>query len=672
MYTLSLGRTETVFLLEKHPQNQSREQSSGSKYERFYRSIGDYITQTSRSFYNDGVFYSATILQFKSPSKPVLSQDKLTALLQGDQENAPKELGKPYPGRKDDLLITYAVICLETLSSTDHLGKYPEWFLRPSYGMCVLKCDGRLFQFEPITLPMRAYLCGPDIIPPPSHQVCETSNGNYHLRLCMKFINPQKYSQSKDNIIVPKMRCSEFLLIQLEGQKHPSRVNAPIFTVTEVTVLLLELTSYEGLPKANITEKVFRTRVLQRSRPGTCFKWELEFFHSDPPIYVFPFCAYDCGIPNISPTYFSNALQRSYALSCSVKVTVEGVTTRLTTFLEINVAEKPSMSKRITKFLDENVFGEPFMGNSVTEGNGMTPKNMYQVLRFKKNPRDQLSLQINCDENYWEAKHHGSHFLSQITTTFSRGTDIYAVTKIQAHIPKLIQIKSEEDLMKDLEAWGLNEIGDVPLCTDRLDLLFCEVQKVEAESCQHPNNTNLSRLILFWPASATSTCLYLRRPRFTDDWLEIERVYHDRYSDLQGSNIVYPGMMLSDFLVLRLVSQFNNDYFAANLRHFSRTEITLWETLRSDPLRNQATVNRSKLLLEKLTHDVSVKSYRHWSGGRYVSIPAHLYDCKIPQLGPSFVSKHISRSYRIEVKLRLGDSQLTEVISISIASEPKE
>lgn len=134
-------------------------------------------------------------------------------------------------------------------------------------------------------------------------------------------------------IVLPGMSIPEFLSLSLHlvgDTKTDDRFMEP-FHISQVCI---ELQEFVSVRKYVCSFEDVRTMVVSNTSPNEL----ASLAHQE--VVVPPEC-YDCKLPEIGPTFFTNGFTRSYGLKITMKLVHKSIPGILaSTFLELNVAEK--------------------------------------------------------------------------------------------------------------------------------------------------------------------------------------------------------------------------------------------------------------------------------------------------------------------------------------------
>lgn len=667
---MTSDRVEVTFLLKKCSVDDLGTKSIASIVEQSESSAALYKSHSTRTFVRNSFAYLATELRYKSTLKPVFTQEKLTALLQGDLENEPEHIGKPFPGNKDTPLIVYTFIDPEKLSENP---------IRLPQAFCVLKIDRELMLFKDVENPMVATLFGTDsfgqhLEAPPSRQLCNTENGVYDVDLRIGFFQLGSAHQKHHQVVRPGMKIPEFLAIELHARVPKMQSYPPVFTLTEWRVLFHELRCFcvpsDGIRTASFTEKLFRTKVLHENKIPFKFRWELYLLEKEFSCLSFDRCLLQCQIPDVGPTYFSNHLTRCYALSFTVKFECEGVLKQVTSILEVNVAEEPQYPAAYWLVYP-------------------MPKSSFLVdlVRLQRSQRSTFVPLTENDTEIREINRHGLLLSSYDTVSFAEGNEISTMTVFVARVPDSVKLMFTKELESFAEEQGLKSIGDDLCNPDSKGLVLRQphkhgsdvnesFQQFESALSGHRFRYCLPMLNRFIPRIIPTYHLHCLTcgPR-KDIYIDVEFKDYHRARLYSGCIVVDPGSALPDIFNIQIVSKKSFEdaklFPEISLKAW-KFEIKLIEHIYGDRLKNQAVITRTQELLSidesfEMVKDVSSDILRHRTGRACVNVPSRLYDCKLPPLAPSFFSKDISRTYAFSIKVHTDSAILDEYRRFEVA-----
>lgn len=644
---MNSGRVEITFLFQKFSNSDLKAASTESIIERIGSYINDYVSHSTRAYKKGDYVYVSTELRFKPSLKPPLTQDNLTALMQGDLENDPYKIGKSFSSKTP--VLAYSLVL-----SGEWIGKR---FICSEdsrrFAICISKFGKNLFAFRDVESPIAATLFGSDLELPPARQICHTENGDYDVSFNVGLEMNGYIFQKERRILQPGMKFAEFMTLSLSADLPDNHSNPPTFTVSEIVILLHELTC-SSADKAQVisrfTDKVFRTRILRRIKICESFKWELPVLEGSPPTYNVPMKDVKCEIPKIGPTIFSSHKTRSYALSFTVKLDYEGTFTRLTQFMEVNIAEK-SRSRKKVLLLDPGVY---------------TTVDMFDVVRLQRAPHSKFVPSMYDDHEIERIAQSGHEFLKYDAEGFVDGLEISMMTLFVIRIPRVLQVEFLDDLIKVANERGLKALGDEPHWRDT-DLVLCNPSNSKWRSddffgqFQFASGEKRFRYCLPILTSFTIRHLpffYVHEPEFSlTFYVDVDFRSHANNS-YAGCAIIDPSLSLAQIFKIQIVSwdTFRSHYyFKAQQLALRKLKISISEDIGGDWLENQAALRRLQLIVSKnieLDYPEEVSAItKHRTGRACVTFPADLYDQNLPRLAPSMFSNDLYRSYSIVIEV---------------------
>lgn len=293
------------------------------------------------------------------------------------------------------------------------------------------------------------------------------------------------------------------------------------------------------------------------------------------------------------------------------------------------------------------------------------------------------------DRNLFAPLAEGRDFLITISKMFSGpsfyGSDttsnentILIANRAKVIIPEQTAIVREDVLKKELEHFGLTEIGRGPKNFEKKVALICKLVQFQPlktlygglfMNAEDPYNIN--------PIHQVSELLK-QDPPFLDEQfgntIELEFYGHKQFKQVGDSRVVIPGMKLPEFLKIRI-----------NLKSKSLVRIPItWfrisivERARGHHLKQSVSVRYHSILEKKSLGDLRPGTLgevkQNWASNWCVELAEHNYLCQIPKFGPTFYSDEISRSYALSIEaemyLKKGPGpKFTTEMGIEIASE---
>lgn len=201
--------------------------------------ISNYISHSKRAYRQGGSVYVASEFRYRSLYQVDIKSETLELALTGDVEIHPDSLGKSWPSRENGIL-DYLIFDYSRHTFA-HLSLLPDWDAKYDVGVCVFLYGKHRFEFKDVKHPLTDSLFGSQDLSHLWRKECNTKCGTQVLELQSKFHKPIGFFQVDSHIVEPGMKLSQFMNLKFLATLPEDLEPVPIFTLTEVTVVLLEL-----------------------------------------------------------------------------------------------------------------------------------------------------------------------------------------------------------------------------------------------------------------------------------------------------------------------------------------------------------------------------------------------------------------------------------------------
>lgn len=545
-------------------------------------------------------------------------------------------------------------------------------------GDCVFEVNDSRHLFSGSTYPMTHDLWGLQL----QRNMKQLNNRRlrYRMKLEANFIKPASFSQSDNHkIILPGTNVADVLSLGLKFLRTifgPSK--SDVFTVHKVTVALKELTCAprwqgdrillynsskylreEELLNVNVKEKIHFDRIKER-----------------PCVYWLPRKLYDCQIPPIGPTFFSNTLTRSYALEIAVYFKRDGKPKPIvcSTFVEICVARKdtdfkPSIAKLETPVPWEN---KPHRTLICTE-------------TFARSSFVPHYIGKSCFENSWSDN---AYIHGYLTKCFITNTGVLAVTKVDVFGYRSL----DEKLLKRVRERNTHMGGsNVPIdnCVLCRVLTPKEVENVDGFRSPEPYGGLFVKAGWQYQEAPLSFAFFDKKDKYDTHifrakdlfpggfpltwYLGLQATFtkHKYFKQSDDANVVKQDINFSEFLKLRLFypMAFNDACHRADVQ--GDHEITITGVLiilrKIDGTHERGDEDTTKVY-DFLVHDRVCQESFKWSEfdgcdmndpcNVTMDVPKDLIDSKFPSVSPTIYCNLYHRRYKLkivmDVRVRMG------------------
>ncbi|KAF3986864.1 hypothetical protein FT663_04186 [Candidozyma haemuli var. vulneris] len=547
--------------------------------------------------------------------------------------------------------------------------------------------------YKDMPLPMTRALYNVD-----SNLVTRATEGVGHLSLKAKFKQPGWFQQDDHGRVVPsESKVPDFLGLSIvldnacnsEKLEVFEKLESPQLQLRNVKVTLLELISCVATEKGIcFTDTIKRLRSKEISNLD-CSERLIWLKPSDKLSWSqrcsVPINTYDCKLPHLGPTFCSGSFRRSYGVEVTVEIATvsseESVS--LKSFTEICIAKEIYNSSKAYK-----AFGPDSMSFSwgvetlvileEFERDSYQPKEVSaRQLRDSNSLINSLeSVSVNLPIKY---KSHQSQLFSVLGKIYSVTTlDIVSRRKYDKN-------RFETALKRDGVA---SNFTNGPVVGKR-SVIVCEVLKPSEfegetylQSGQLFGGTFLKKedvrimysfpmlhpLYQFTPNNDPSNCRTTfthehRLPHGMPQELTLSSRFkrHDRFVTQNNSKTVVPGMLLSELFELQI--HLPHTYGDASklclipptdLSFIVQTiHVDISATVSSNSFEHSDYWTRSYRMLNK-----RCEANFPWSSFEkcitdeshaFVTLPKEFFDVAVPNLGPTFYSRDLYRSYEVRI-----------------------
>lgn len=493
-----------------------------------------------------------------------------------------------------------------------------------------------------------------------SHEVLD-DNTIVHLEAA--YIGAERIEQNPSNyVVLPGMLLNDFLRLTITLDPGPFDDSNEFF-LELLHITLIERTMFQlieqGFPIRLCNPAIRQTPLVRYNGPLTDISSQSQNYGSKShgiSLVNIPSYMYRCRFPKVGVTLFSNNLARHHFLEIKVVLQYKGLHVCMTVYHLINVASKIS-PKKIS-------FSMP----SISRGYHVFEK--HSLTHFK-----------------------GLLMISKVLARFSSKDEKHLVHSIEALSTgssilanAIIQLPSSEEerlgFTKALLSRGRAAISDLNWAFSSEAVLLCEVlPQAEFESHQILNPHYLYGGIFVHLKSRRYHCPILFQnlvPSLGDSVTSANGVVHElvvrfkppgQFKVIDAARIVLPSMLISSFIDAELIVLDGKGNAPSNVS-IERIEVFFEGLIRN----GKALGERFPKILSE--HSVEVPCAREVGNFRIVSGGVLLYnfsgslsDFKIPDVGPSVLSKKLGRSYRLGFLVSIYHMDTKKSLSLSVLSQ---
>lgn len=538
---------------------------------------------------------------------------------------------------------------------------------------------GEFFRFKELEFPMTRALYGI------SQDILNVSglpeDCSDMVSLKVKVYRTHQYWQGElGRIFVPKMSISALLRLHLVlSPPGGDSLEFPSLEIHHVKVELQEL--LWCLKDEEAAESVYQFEWYMREQlllDSECSMVIDSLAWSDQSEISLPISLFDCKIPEVGPTFFSNHLLRCYALKITFDVNwkEKHCPFTLSTFLEINVATKDYISSK------RNLVRPP-----------SELANFRSYTRIDRLPKKSLSpnvtlshdlLDIICEQLLIYQSHQ--------TDTFIIDDDVFAVSNID--LLEAYQNPTLSDISELLQEYRLTYLGCHPILKEGEAFLECEIvnsQRILSDPGPErlvgglfiePNRyttkyTNFINTAAYelpdLMTNRTDTMIFCVQLHNISMHLVTYPLNSNEYpfDCFKGEVIALPGMNISQFLNIRLdITKSPNKVIEEHNFKLvvSRIRLLLKEIIRGNNCHHQDASIRTLVLLDKnLNENLTRNSFAHSNNFCWGSlvIPEHWYNCQLPDVSSTVISNKLRRGYEICVDIDVFQHRYHKRLSIN-------
>lgn len=610
---------------------------AASAVEKFKQRIAGYVCHSTRAYRVGNTIYVATTITFRrSEVVPLL-------FLKPQFRKMVRSMGLDGFGtgpklRKKTPIVMYLIYDESQLylGAQQETGKTERF-----HGEPLLVLEEKYFKFEEICSPVTRALAGigadlfcplslPDNIP--------------NTRLLLDFIQPEWLTQGESSrIVAPETNIADFTRLSLAFRRPQAGNLKTTITVFHIHVILQEIYWIAGRKAAIPRSK--DSEVFGRNLQVNYLDWKFEInFMSDIESIVIPRRFYDCKLPDLGPSFFSNRLLRGYRLCIRTQFTFEGAHPQsyvVSNVMEISVARKVSVSPKtlasLCQLLPRNL--------------SATPLSFIVVERF---PRSSEGIREIARQAFRDISSDNLiDYLSHETNTVTVEDDVLAVSKINvsqnSHLAKSSKLNFNplksltfggdqgpgQIFGKDYSVWEAKPWSDQD---DQFTTKLCEVlfQELKGQKVKYPYPFSS----LFFQGNVVQQSS-MSFPCFLGAEVSLIALFKACSHQCGGTFSAQPGQKISEFLGLEIV--FSGSVVGACSKRdldltITRMEVVLRKSKTSiDQLHHFLLGNCHWLYDKACEEDLFWGSFESTPGESLKSfvVPLHLYECHLPEEYPS-------------------------------------
>ncbi|KAK8441686.1 hypothetical protein ACI3LY_000003 [Candidozyma auris] len=492
----------------------------------------------------------------------------------------------------------------------------------------------------------------------------ETNEGMLTFSFESIFIKPDWFFQGESHIVAPKARISDFLSLRL-NLEHDSVSTLATLSVTRVTVILEELKVYSPFSEdfSKKPSEMIRSTLLDRK----CMK----FLECGERSAVLDRGLYDCQLPNLGPTCFTNDLKRSYRVRIDIRLAAEDVTFSLQTHMNIAVADLDhSKFERLDPFLEPQ----------------WSHRHNVCLLAFR---RDEYRCLEEEKSVYRKIAFKQDGYFSHETKTYPVGDKIFTVSKIKfvcltkdvdnswekcnCDSPDAFEISS----LRMSDCYIISElrpafISQASSSSQRLATL-CLKQGDLSCPFTFPSNApchDVKFLNYQWRNPCISTEIIPAKGALSFTYNK-----PDHFLCINDSHVIVSRKDLADFFTLHLIPDRAAEVLRFDEMQLSLEHITIFleqhesENLPGKFHRKLTIITLVKNDEPELLFDDSVRV----NDRKILTFPRAVYNCTIPLMKPTFFSNDLIREFMIRaiVKLKLSDGDVVTMEACTPVEVPR-
>lgn len=645
------------------------------------KNIDEYVSHLTRACRVNGTIYFATEVTLRRSGDIKVGETLTPSFLKTLEDHGMGDFGTGPATLNDTPRVTY-VVCESILRRLN--SRFTENMTL--VGEPLLIVEGQSYKFEDVNFPMTRALHGEDCAV--TEIWGQTGDESYPVRLKANFVQPKVFRQGKKcRIVLSNMKVSLFLHLELESDRPLKEADVePCFKVIRFKVELQEFLWKMTTSKGNISltpgESLTRSVVLLEEI--------YETYQNKSPLSTIPLTYHECRLPHLGPTCFMGTLLRTYAIKVTVDLSCASeeklCKVSLSTFQEISVANLLGFFKE-----DQLTSAVPCEDLAQIQTYTVIERIPKYLLRLREVAKDQLRHL---------SKDNSTAYRGHTTTSLVLDTEILAVTTIETYCfgPLLIQPALLHAVQR-FETKYLKNFKKTSRANE--SFIVCEVTNCSTTKGGFKKNELIggtvlrstsnkgSRLIAnssFGRCFQTSELQIANAPLDLDIWnlytnfaLVARFKCHSRFACFEGQNVVVPGMNLSEFLDLefRLPFAFEfgkkvgfvwNDYSF----HVSRVIVTTKTKLQGNSCLHREQVELARKLFDQnFAECVKWTQFQDAIYGCPVNwkLPPRLFDCEVPDFGPSFCSNEVTRQYCLEVEVHVEIEKSLQPVRMIVAQD---
>lgn len=558
-----------------------------------------YVSHTNRVYEKDGYMYSGSrvVVELDNPNIRLEIEEKVT-----------KKFGWEPDLSKESCYAVYAVIHPSQLSiqefRTDKQDK--------AFGRCVMVSGQDVFAFLTLATEMQLSLFLDQ----------ETKSDDGLLTLRSATCRQTSFAHAEyEPVVLPGQQVADSLELALYMEEG----EMPEVTMTGVKIAFQELSSTTQATNNQVSikrsycespclDKTMKEKLcFEKQKNGT---WKC----------CVPRSFYQCVLPKLGPTFFTNTQSRTYSIKATVLVECSGVFQDLTVYEEITVASTMFSKKR------ESCPGPPQRQRGIVH---IEEVRMGRVFELEESAKHVEKL-----------RQIGYQYICQRTEAISYDDKVRAVSVITVLPTMLVQYNQEKIPNKLLRSWGLDKFGSRSL-TKRSKAMVCEYAPADPPYAKYMLYSGEYLAIPEFSAFTTHGycygCTTYSRPFFFNKKNKLVVTFvGENLSREEPGHAVLPNARLTDFLRIELFDTKEQP---------SRLHIDLHEYIQGDGLKYRD-ISRTKVLVDAfkpMYEECFMKGYKQL---RLVYVADHrAYDVALPSLGASFFTATHSRTYMLTIEV---------------------
>ncbi|KAF3991872.1 hypothetical protein FT663_01996 [Candidozyma haemuli var. vulneris] len=470
------------------------------------------------------------------------------------------------------------------------------------------------------------------------------------------------------------------LLITCKRFGKLARMTVEAF-ITAVDIKIWELTTSIKFSKTegiSFDNHVYHKKVLQKNCLCEWSKPLAQALSGAVNHVRLPDSLYDFTIPQLGPTFFASQSMRSYAVQIGIHLQINGTPVYVTDSIEIIVVAPKSTREGCDQT------------DSILGGYEKPTFNAVDIQYLPEREYDSFANARAVFEKACQAKH---QYMTHMTSTSQAKNGTFMVSVIDMLVSKNLDEVDQKSLSLVISKYGLDGFGRYSTVPTEQASVVCEVTLTNRWGPYYDNGLLRTRGKLFlrlnskgfdfvFPPrllghSLTSNTAAVCPQKDIEGWLlRASRQFHYQFDDRLGY-ILVPGMKL--FKAFDIWLHFNTipdtpySWDCINKNPVS-VLVQIEELVTGSPSNFPASRRLTQTLIDKIYGGKGSEECWIWpdSDSNTCKILSPFLDCQIPDLGPTFFTNEVSRTYKLfchfEFAVNSGRTiELSIILPIAIA-----